>query len=204
MAETTIGVSNEVKARLEPVMEEWGASTWDEFMNDLIRENVDIDPENLDEVAVEKQERVEKTRATAAGLLKALDEADMVEEAVEIIKEMNQQRMLAEHQEIIQHFLEKSRNGEPPNEMDELLARILIKTESVRDQETPAAEIARGLFNESTTAEQITTQEVSSGSADEDSGSEFSLQNGEFSEMGDFPSTGPGIEIEDNNDTEDT
>ncbi|WP_436927562.1 hypothetical protein [Halosimplex amylolyticum] len=58
-----------------------------------------------------KQERIEKTRATAVGLLEALDDADMVKQAVEIIKEMSQQRMLAEHQEIIHPVLEKSRNG---------------------------------------------------------------------------------------------
>jgi hypothetical protein len=168
MADTTIGVSDEVKARLEPVKEEWGAPSWDAFMDDLVERNVDIDPEQLDGVAVEKHERVEKTRATAVGVLEALDEADMVDEAVEIIKEMSQQRMLAEHQQIIEHFLEKSRNGEPPNEMDRLLARIIIKTEGVRDQETPAAEIARGLFNESTTTERTTTQEVSSSNEGQD------------------------------------
>lgn len=167
MAETSIGVSEEVKARLEPVKEEWGAPSWNAFMDDLVEQNVDIDPEELDGVAVEKHERVERTRATAVGVLEALDEADMVDEAVEIIKEMSQQRMLAEHQQIIDHFLEKSRNGEPPNEMDKLLARVITKTESVRDQETPAAEIARGLFNESTTAERTTTQEVSSSTSDQ-------------------------------------
>lgn len=170
MADTTIGVSDEVKARLEPVKEEWGAHSWDAFMDDLVEQNVDIDPEQLDEVSVEKRERVEKTRATAVGVLKALDEADMVDEAVEIIKEMTQQRMLAEHQQIIEHLLEKSRNGDPPNEMDKLLARIVIKTEGARDQETPAAEIARGLFNESTTAERTTTQEVSSSNGGQEDG----------------------------------
>lgn len=179
MSETTIGLSKDVKRRLEPIKNEWGATSWDEFMNDLIQDNVDIDPENLDEVAVEKQERVEKTRATAVGLLEALDEAEMVDEAVDIIKEMSQQRMLAEHQEIIQHFLQKSRNNEPPNEMDELLARVIIKTESTRNQETPAAEIARGMFNESTTAERTTTTEMSSNSADRGEEDRLSLSLGD-------------------------
>lgn len=161
MADTTIGVSNEVKDRLEPVKEEYGAPSWDAFLDDLVEQNVDIDLDQLDGVSEEKRERVEKTRATAVGVLTALDEADMVDEAVEIIREMTQQRMLAEHQQIIEHLLEKSRNGEPPNEMDRLLARVVIKTEGLRDQETPAAEIARGLFNESTTAERTTTREVS-------------------------------------------
>jgi hypothetical protein len=161
MADTTIGVSNEVKDRLEPVKEEYGAPSWDAFLDDLVEQNVDIDLDQLDGVSEEKRERVEKTRATAVGVLTALDEADMVDEAVEIIREMTQQRMLAEHQQIIEHLLEKSRNGEPPNEMDRLLARVVIKTEGLRDQETPAAEIAKGLFNESTTAERTTTREVS-------------------------------------------
>ncbi|KOX94219.1 hypothetical protein [Halorubrum tropicale] len=162
MADTTIGVSNEVKDRLEPVKDEYGAPSWDAFLDDLVEQNVDVDLDQLDGVSEEKRERVEKTRATAVGVLTALDEADMVDEAVEIIREMTQQRMLAEHQQIIEHLLEKSRNGEPPNEMDRLLARVVIKTEGLRDQETPAAEIARGLFNESTTAERTTTREVSS------------------------------------------
>jgi hypothetical protein len=161
MADTTIGVSNEVKDRLEPVKEEYGAPSWGAFLDDLVEQNVDIDLDQLDGVSEEKRERVEKTRATAVGVLTALDEADMVDEAVEIIREMTQQRMLAEHQQIIEHLLEKSRNGEPPNEMDRLLARVVIKTEGLRDQETPAAEIAKGLFNESTTAERTTTREVS-------------------------------------------
>jgi len=171
MADTTIGVSNEVKDRLEPVKEEYGAPSWDAFLDDLVEQNVDIDLDQLDGVSEEKRERVEKTRATAVGVLTALDEADMVDEAVEIIREMTQQRMLAEHQQIIEHLLEKSRNGEPPNEMDRLLARVVIKTEGLRDQETPAAEIARGLFNESTTAERTTTREVSTnGDPQADSG----------------------------------
>ncbi|SEP29193.1 hypothetical protein SAMN05216388_10676 [Halorientalis persicus] len=195
MADTTIGVSDEVKARLEPVKEEWGATSWDDFMDDLVEKNVDIDPEQLDGAAVEKHERVEKTRATAVGVLEALDEADMVDEAVEIIKEMSQQRMLAEHQQIVRHFLEKSRNGEPPNEMDRLLARIIIKTEGVRDQETVAAEIARGLFNESTTAERTTTQEISSSSRDQDDSSLLEDQD-EVSSNSDSLFTG----VEDVND----
>jgi len=99
MSDTTIGVSDGVKDRLEPLKEEWGAHSWDAFMEDLVEQNVDIDLEQLDTVSVEKRERVENTRATAVGVLEALDEADMVDEAVEIIKEMTQQRMLAEHQQ---------------------------------------------------------------------------------------------------------
>jgi hypothetical protein len=126
----------------------------------------------------------------------------MVDEAVEIIKELTQQRMLAEHQRIIQHFLEKSRNGEPPNEMDKLLARIIVKTESVRDQESPAAEIARGMFTESTTAERTTTREVSSSSAGQESGSSFSLDEDELSETDNSVSLRSGIMAENDNDTE--
>lgn len=202
MADTTIGLSNEVKSRLEPIKEEWGASSWDEFMNDLIRDNVGIPPEQLDEVSVEKQERVEKTRATAVGLLEALDEADMVDEAVEIIREMCQQRMLAEHQKIIDHLLEKSREGEPPNEMDKLLARIIIQTEGGRDQATPAAEIARGLFNESTTAERSTTQELSSSSSGNSSDSQSSHEIGELDATGGIVSPGGEIKTSDSNTEE--
>ena len=43
MVDTTIGVSDGVKARLGPVKDEWGAAAWDKFMNDLIEKNVDID-----------------------------------------------------------------------------------------------------------------------------------------------------------------
>lgn len=197
MADTTIGLSDETKSRLEPIKEEWEAPSWDAFLNDLVKDNVDINPEELDELTVEKKERVEKTRATAVGVLEALDEADMVDEAVDIIKEMSQQRMLAEHQQIIEHFLEKSRNDKPPNEMDELLARVIIKTEGVRDQETPAAEIARGLFNESTTAERTTTQEVSSSTTEDDETSSPLFDGVETSAT---VSAGDSTEIEDENE----
>lgn len=162
MSDTTIGVSDDVKRRLEPVKEEWGASSWNDFMNDLVRENVDIDPEELDEVTVEKREQVEQTRATVAGVLEALDEADMVDVAVDIIKELSQQRMLAEHRRVVDHLIEKSKAGGEVNEVDRLLARMVIETEGARDQSTPAAEIAQGLFDESTTVERTTSQEVSS------------------------------------------
>lgn len=202
MAETTIGVSDETKSRLEPVKKEWGAASWDEFMNDLVEKNVGIDPEQLDEVTVEKQERIKKTRATAVGLFEALDEADMVDEAVEIIKEMTQQRMLAKHQQIIEHFLEKSRKGEPPNEMDRLLARIIIKTEGVRDQKTPAAEIARGMFNESTTAERTTTREVSASGTSDSNEPEFSFGDDKLEDTG-SPVYSGGIQTKNDSDTED-
>lgn len=179
MADTTIGVSNEVKARLEPVKEEWGASSWNEFIDDLVEKNLDINLEDLDQVTVEKRERVEQTRATVAGVLEALDEADMVDEAVDLIKELSQQRMLAEHRRIVDHLIEKSKNGEEVNEVDRLLARMVIETEGIRDQETPAAEIARGLFNESTTAERTTKQQVSHSSETTESDSGFSFDGNE-------------------------
>lgn len=85
MSDTSIGLSREVKDRLEPVKDEHDASSWDEFMDDLVAENLDIAPEDLDEYTVEQHERVEQTRATIVGVLEALDEADMVDEVVEII-----------------------------------------------------------------------------------------------------------------------
>lgn len=200
MADTTIGLSDDTKSRLEPIKEEWGAPSWNDFLNDLVEDNVDINPEELDELTVEKKERVEKTRATAVGVLEALDEADMVDEAVDIIKEMSQQRMLAEHQQIIEHFLEKSRNGEPPNEMDRLLARVIIKTEGIRDQETPAAEIARGLFNESTTAQRTTTQKASASSSETDITSTVEFEDAELGE--DDGLVPPGEESETERDTD--
>lgn len=179
MADTTIGVSNEVKDRLEPLKKEWGANSWDEFMDDLVERNLDVEIENLDDVTVEKRERVEQTRATVAGVLEALDEAGMVDEAVDLIKELSQQRMLAEHRRIVDHLIEKSREGEEVNKVDRLLARMVIETESTRDQETPAAEIARGLFNESTTAERTTTQQVSHKEKVSDSDEGLSLDDNE-------------------------
>jgi hypothetical protein len=86
--------------------------------------------------------------------------------------------------------------------MDKLLARIIVKTESVRDQESPAAEIARGMFTESTTAERTTTQEVSSSSAGQESGSSFSVDEEELSETDDSVSLGSRIMAENDNDTE--
>lgn len=141
-----------------------------EFLDELVKENVEIDPEDLDEVTVEKREQIEQTRATVVGVLEALDEANMVDEAVDIIKELSQQRMLAEHRRIVEHLIEKSKTGGEINEVDRLLARMVIETEGTRDQETPAAEIARGLFDESTTAKRETKQKATSSGNESNTG----------------------------------
>jgi hypothetical protein len=160
MSDTSIGLSREVKNRLEPVKDEHDASSWDEFMDDLVAENLNIAPEDLDEYTVEQHERVEQTRATIVGVLEALDEADMVDEVVEIITALSQQGMLAQNQEIVEHLIDKAKGDGEINEGDRLLARMVIETEGARNHESPAAEIARGLFAETdtATAERTTTE----------------------------------------------
>lgn len=160
MSDTTIGVSNDVKSRLERVKVESG-QTYDEVVDDLLEQNLDIDIEDLDEYAVEKHERVEKTRATVVGILEALNEADMIDEAVELIESLTQPSMLTEHREVVDYLIEKSKNGQDVNEVDRLLARMVIETEGSRETESPAAEIARGLFTDTTIAERSTKQQSS-------------------------------------------
>lgn len=160
MAETSIGLSREVKNRLEPVKEEHDASSWNGFMDDLLSKNLGVKPEDLDEYTVEQQERVEQTRATVVGVLEALDKADIVDEVVEIIKALSQQNMLSQNQKIVEHLMEKAHAGGEINEADRLLARMVMETEGTRNHESPAAEIARGLFagRDTARAERTTTE----------------------------------------------
>ena len=168
MSDTTIGLSRDVKNRLEPIKDKSDATSWDEFMDRLVAENLGIEPEDLDEDTVERHERVEQTRATVVGVLEAVDEADMVDEVVEIITALSQQDMLAQNQQIIEHIMEKSNNDGKINEADRLLARMVMETESSREQASPAAAIAQGLFTERTTAERTTTEQNSNQESDVD------------------------------------
>ncbi|WP_276300846.1 hypothetical protein [Halorussus lipolyticus] len=116
---------------------------------------------HCDQVEREQHERVEQTRATIIGVLEALDETDMTDEVLELAESLCQPNILAKNQEIIEHLLEKAKSGEPLNEADKLLAEVVMKTEQERDgEQSPAAEIAQGLFaqTEKTTAERTTSE----------------------------------------------
>jgi hypothetical protein len=158
---TTVGLKESTKNKLEPLKKESGAASWDEFIDNLAAENLDISAEELSAHEVETHERVEQTRATVVGVLEAVDEADMTDEIVDIIKSLSEQDMLAKNQEIINHFIEKSKRGESINEVDKLLAEVVKETESERGPEqSPAAAIAKGLFTETeeATAERTRTE----------------------------------------------
>ncbi|MDS0223627.1 hypothetical protein NDI54_19995 [Haloarcula sp. S1AR25-5A] len=158
---TTVGLKESTKDQLEPLKKESDAASWDEFINNLAAENLDVSAEELNAQEVETHERVERTRATVVGVLEAVDEADMTDEIVDIIKSLSEQDMLAQNQEIVNHFIEKSKRGEPINEIDKLLADVVKETESERGPEqSPAAAIARGLFTETeeATAERTRTE----------------------------------------------
>lgn len=117
--------------------------------------------EHCDQVEREQHERVEQTRATIIGVLEALDETDMTDEVLELAESLCQPNILAKNQEIIEHLLEKAESGEPLNEADKLLAEVVMRTEQERDgEQSPAAEIAQGLFaqTERTTAERTTSK----------------------------------------------
>lgn len=158
---TTVGLKESTKDKLEPLKKESEAASWDEFINNLAAQNLDISAEELNAHEVETHERVERTRATVVGVLEAVDEADMTDEIVDIIKSLSEQDMLAKNQEIINHFIEKSKRGESINEVDKLLAEVVKETESERGPEqSPAAAIAKGLFTETeeATAERTRTE----------------------------------------------
>lgn len=121
--------------------------------------------EHCDRVEKEQHERIEQTRATIIGVLEALDETDMTDEVLELAENLCQPNILAKNQEIIEHLLEKAKSGEPLNEADKLLAEIVMKTEQEREgEQSPAAEIAQGLFaqTERTTAERTTSEQKAS------------------------------------------
>lgn len=145
---TTLGLKKSTKKELEPIKEASEATTWDGFVNGIVEENLEVSIEELEAQEVETHERVEQTRATVVGVLEAVDDADMTDEIVDIIKSLSEQDMLAQNQEILEHLMEKSREGEPINDVDRLLADIVMETESSRGPEqSPAAAIATGLFS---------------------------------------------------------
>lgn len=176
---TTLGLKKSTKEELEPIKEASEATTWDGFVNGIVEENLEVSMEELEAQEVETHERVEQTRATVVGVLEAVDDADMTDEIVDIIKSLSEQDMLAQNQEILEHLMEKSRKGEPINDVDRLLADIVMETESSRGSEqSPAATIAKGLFSgkEHAAAERTKTEREatvqSTAVSDEESDSE--------------------------------
>lgn len=156
----TIPVSPETKAALEPLKQEAeNADTWDEFQRQLAEDELAVSWEDIE--TYETEERIERTRATVVAVFEAVDELGLTEDVLDIVKTLSQQDMLAKNQEIIDHLLEKAKNGESLNDVDRLLAGIVRETEAEREmKQSPAAEIAQGLFAETdtTTAERKTTE----------------------------------------------
>lgn len=145
---TTLGLKESTKKNLEPLKEESEATTWDGFVNGLVEDSLNVSLEEMEAQEVETHERVEQTRATVVGVLEAVDEADMTDEIVDIIKSLSEQNMLAKNQEILEHLMEKSRQGQPVNDVDRLLAEVVMETEGSRKAgQSPAAVIAQGLFS---------------------------------------------------------
>lgn len=159
--DTTLGIKQSTKDSLEPIKKASDANTWDEFVDDLVEGTLNVSLEEIDSHEVERRERVEQTRAVVVGVLEAVDETDMTDEIVDLIKELTQQDMLATNQQIIDHLIEKSERGESINEVDRLLAKVVTDTEQSRGAEqSPAAAIAQGLFGEKekAAAERMTTE----------------------------------------------
>ena len=145
---TTLGLKESTKRNLEPLKEASEATTWDGFVNGLVEDNLNVSLEEMEAQEVETHERVEQTRATVIGVLEAVDEADMTDEIVDIIKSLSEQNMLAQNQDILEHLMEKSRRGQPVNDVDRLLAQVVMETEGSRKAgQSPAAVIAQGLFS---------------------------------------------------------
>ena len=150
----TIPVNPETKQRVDELKREAGAESFDELVVMMVEDNLDVSWEAME--VQETEERIERTRATVVAVLEAVDELDLTDEVLDIVKTLSQQNMLAKNQEIVDHLLEKAENETPLNEVDRLLAQIVMETEREREMEqTPAAEIAQGLFapTDQTTAE---------------------------------------------------
>lgn len=149
-----IPVNPATKQRVDELKREAGAESFDELVVMMVEDNLDISWEDID--VQETEERIERTRATVVAVLEAVDEFDLTDEVLNIVKTLSQQNMLAKNQEIVDHLLEKAKNDDQLDEVDWLLAKVVMETEQEREMEqTPAAEIAQGLFalTDTTTAE---------------------------------------------------
>lgn len=149
-----IPVRPETKRRIDELKREAEAESFNELVVMMVEDNLDASWEALE--VQETEERIERTRATVVAILEAVEELDLTDEVLDIVKTLSQQNMLAKNQEIVDHLLEKSGKDAPLNEVDRLLAQIVMETEQEREKEqTPAAEIAQGLFSptDRTTAE---------------------------------------------------
>lgn len=173
----TIPVSPETKEVLEPLKEEAeGVDTWNEFQRKLAEGELEVSWEEIE--TQETEERIERTRATVVAILETVDELGLTEDVLDIVKTLSQQDMLAKNQKIIDHLIDKAKNNESLNEVDHLLAQIVMETEQEREiEQSPAAEIAQGLFAETdtATAERTTTEQqktTKSASLDEDESTE--------------------------------
>ena len=109
----TIAVSPETKAvykRRKEQSEE--ADTLKEFMRMVAEDDLDV---SWDEVEIQdSEERIERTRADIVGILEAVEEFDLTEDVLDIVETLSRQDMLAKNQDIIDHLLQKSKAGEPP------------------------------------------------------------------------------------------
>jgi len=145
--ETSITVKREVKDALDKAKKESDANNWSEFVQGLAEEEIGID---WDEVGVrETEEKVGYTRATIVAILETVEEMDLTEDILDIVEMLGEQNMLAKNQEIVDYLLQKAKDGKPLNETDRLLAEMAIRIEESRDEkQSPAAEIAEGLFAE--------------------------------------------------------
>lgn len=126
--------------------------TVSEAVRRLINERNEFSIEDVSAVKAEEHQKIRETKTAAKGLLEALDEMDLLDDAKGIIRDMidelTEQDMLETNQDIVDYLLQSARDGDELTEFDRLLAEVVIETEQARDAaESPAAELARGLFS---------------------------------------------------------
>jgi len=181
-----IPVAPETKRRADELKQASEAKSFDELVVKMMEDNLEVSWEEVE--LEESEETIQRTRATIVAVLEAVEELDLTEEVLDIVETLSQQDMLAKNQEIIDHLLEKARNDESLNAVDRLLAQIVMETERGREiEQSPAAEIAQGLFAETdtTTAERTTTNQRASSktvtvSEGDESSPQETVEKGEF------------------------
>lgn len=152
-----IPVDPETHETIDRLKQETGSESFDAVVRDMAEENLDADWEDL--TVEQREQRLEQTQTTIVAIIEAVDEYDLTEDVLDILKSLSQQDMLAKNQEIVGHLMRKAEAGQEPNEMDRLLARIVIQTEQERDiEQSPAGEIAQGLFSGSDTTTATRTE----------------------------------------------
>lgn len=167
MGNTSITVNQEVKDRLGTLKEASDADYWNDFLWDLAESELDLGVEDFESAELELTEEAMETRALVVGILEAMQQTGIKQDLIDLIEEIRTREMVEKNQKIIEYILQKAKNGESLNEVDETLIDMVIEIETSREGEGAATAVAEGLFGElegsrsTTTTTEISTSERS-------------------------------------------